>query len=245
MAPITILVTGASRGLGKGFVKRCFAQPGNTVVAGVRDPEHPNAKVLAELPQGDGTRLLVVKIDSLVESDPADAVKALVKEGINALDIVVGNAGISKCHPFVSGTLSSLLAGGKKAPATNITGGTSLGDANAGSSRLTLHSKSYEIHILGKFGSALVTAIIALAATGMFIWMSWEPGMFVNLSSLTYSVLFPYANQRQSLSTRGALTDCRSLMSWIKSGQKAQAAAMSFRAEIARRRPVKSSIRLP
>jgi NAD(P)-dependent dehydrogenase (short-subunit alcohol dehydrogenase family) len=102
MAPTTILVTGASRGLGKGFVKRYLARPGNNVVAGVRDPEHPNAKALAELPRGDGTRLLVVKIDSLVESDPADAVKTLAKEGIDALDVVVGNAGIAKCHPFVS-----------------------------------------------------------------------------------------------------------------------------------------------
>jgi hypothetical protein len=90
----------------------------------------------------------------------------------------------------VLGALSSLLVGVKKAPATNITGGTSLDDANAGSSRLTLHPKSYEIHILGKSGSALVTAIIALAATGMFIWMSWKPGMSVNLSNATYSVLF-------------------------------------------------------
>jgi hypothetical protein len=84
----------------------------------------------------------------------------------------------------VLGALSSLLVGVKKAPATNHD------DANAGSSRLTLHPKSYEIHILGKSGSALVTAIIALAATGMFIWMSWKPGMSVNLSNATYSVLF-------------------------------------------------------
>ncbi|ETS79744.1 hypothetical protein PFICI_09597 [Pestalotiopsis fici W106-1] len=74
----------------------------------------------------------------------------------------------------VLGALSSLLVEGVKAPVTNTTGGTSQGDANAGSTRLPLHPQLHDIHTLDIIGAAFVTAVLSLAAAGTFIWMSWE-----------------------------------------------------------------------
>ncbi|KAK9413825.1 putative NAD(P)-binding protein [Seiridium unicorne] len=102
MAPTTILVSGASRGLGKGFVERYLAATGNTVIAAVRDLENPNSKALHQLPTAEGSKLVVVKIDSNIEADHADAVKTLAKEGVDSLDVVVANAGICELHPAVS-----------------------------------------------------------------------------------------------------------------------------------------------
>jgi len=38
MAPTTVLISGANRGLGKGLVERYLARDDHTVVAAVRDP---------------------------------------------------------------------------------------------------------------------------------------------------------------------------------------------------------------
>lgn len=119
MAPLTILISGASRGLGRGFVQRYLAQPGNTVIAGVRDLESQNSKALCELPKAEGSRLLVVKIDSDVDTDPAEAVRTMEKEGVEALDVVVANAGICQVHPAVSGVTSADL---HKHITTNVLG---------------------------------------------------------------------------------------------------------------------------
>ncbi len=103
MTPNIILITGGNRGLGKGLVERYLAKPDYTVIAATRNPEKPTSRALFDLPKGDRSRLLMIKIDSTIQTDPAEAVKLLEKEGIESLDIVVANAGISECHPFVSG----------------------------------------------------------------------------------------------------------------------------------------------
>lgn len=92
----TILITGANRGIGKGFTQTYLAQPSTTVIAAVRDPSHESSKSLASLPLGANSKLIVVKLDSSVVTDAADAVATLKKEhGIESLDIVIANAGIS------------------------------------------------------------------------------------------------------------------------------------------------------
>lgn len=102
MPHITILISGASRGLGRGLVERYLARPGNTVIAAVRNLDSPDTKTLLELPRGEGSRLSVIKIDSNLEADHAEAVKTLESDGIGSLDVVVANAGISGIHPAVS-----------------------------------------------------------------------------------------------------------------------------------------------
>lgn len=72
------------------------------MVAAVRDPSHPTAKALSDLPTGEGSRLIVVKYDAAVEQDAHDAVRELQEQhGVQHLDMVVANAGISNAFPLV------------------------------------------------------------------------------------------------------------------------------------------------
>ncbi|GKU13756.1 unnamed protein product [Fusarium langsethiae] len=95
-APSKYRITGAHRGIGKGFVQRILQKPSTTVIAAVRDPLHPSSKALLDLPKGLGTKLVIVKLDSAVDTDSDNAVAYLREEGINSLDIVIANAGIAE-----------------------------------------------------------------------------------------------------------------------------------------------------
>lgn len=90
------LVTGANRGIGKGFVQAFLQKPSATVIAAVRDPGHATTQALASLPKAEGSTLIIVKLDSSTETDAAEAVATLRKDhGITSLDVVIANAGIS------------------------------------------------------------------------------------------------------------------------------------------------------
>lgn len=102
MAPYTVLVSGANRGLGEGLLKLYLAKPNHTVIAANRDPSHPTSKALSSLLTGPGSRLIVVRVDASVENDALEAVKVLEKEGIEHLDLVIANAGVSYVWPKVS-----------------------------------------------------------------------------------------------------------------------------------------------
>ncbi|EXF82182.1 aflatoxin biosynthesis ketoreductase nor-1 [Colletotrichum fioriniae PJ7] len=103
MAPTTVLITGANRGLGKGLLQRYLALPNHIVIAGNRDPTQPTSQALNDLPKAEGSKLIVVKIDACVEEDAQDAVKELQETyGITHLDIVIANAGISYAWPAVA-----------------------------------------------------------------------------------------------------------------------------------------------
>ena len=77
-----------------------LSRPNNVIVAGVRDPSHSTAKSLSNLPKGHGSSLMVVKIDSSSEADPAAAVKTIQSHGIAKLDVVISSAGIAKLGPL-------------------------------------------------------------------------------------------------------------------------------------------------
>lgn len=102
MAPTIVLITGANRGLGKGLLELYLAKPNHTIIAANRDPTHTTSKALNDFPKAEGTSLLVIKIDATVSTDPADAVKQLAHHGIDHLDIIIANAGISYVYPKVS-----------------------------------------------------------------------------------------------------------------------------------------------
>ncbi|KAJ5326050.1 hypothetical protein MYU51_010809 [Penicillium brevicompactum] len=101
MSPTVAFITGANRGLGFGIAKNLVAKPNYVVVAAVRDPEHSTAKELSLLPTGEGSRIVIVKYDAAVEQSAFDAVDEAVGKGIDHLDYVVANAGISKIYPLV------------------------------------------------------------------------------------------------------------------------------------------------
>lgn len=84
----TVLISGASRGLGLGLLKLYLAKPNHTVIAANRSLT--SAKDLAALPAAEGSRVIVVKVDASVESEAFQAANELVeKHGIQSLDIVV------------------------------------------------------------------------------------------------------------------------------------------------------------
>ncbi|KAL8791248.1 MAG: hypothetical protein Q9213_000205 [Squamulea squamosa] len=93
-----ILITGANRGIGAGLVEVYLSRPSTTVIAGVRNPEHPTSQKLSSLPKGSGSKLIIVKIDNKSDSDPTDAVASIQSQGITKLDLVIANAGI--CSDF-------------------------------------------------------------------------------------------------------------------------------------------------
>lgn len=112
MAPTTIvLISGANRGLGKGLLERWLARPNHIVIAANRNPEHPTSKALDELPKGQDSRLIVIKIDASIESDAAEGVRRLVSQGIDHLDIVVSSAGVSYAWPKISEITTEELMG--------------------------------------------------------------------------------------------------------------------------------------
>lgn len=97
MASSTFLITGAGRGLGRGFVANLLKRPNTTVVAAVRDPSSTSAKSLSELPVANDSKLIVVKINSDSVTDPFTAVSSLLTDyNIPAIDVVIANAAIVK-----------------------------------------------------------------------------------------------------------------------------------------------------
>ncbi|KAK7947777.1 NAD(P)-binding protein [Apiospora aurea] len=72
----TVLITGASRGIGRGLAKAYLARPNHTVVAAVRDTSAKSVASLQAMQPAHGSKLQVVKIDGKVDSDPAEATQA-------------------------------------------------------------------------------------------------------------------------------------------------------------------------
>ncbi|KAL7627040.1 hypothetical protein AAE478_003816 [Parahypoxylon ruwenzoriense] len=111
MTPTIVLISGANRGLGKGLLERYLARPNHVVIAANRNPEDPTSIALANLPKGENSRLVVVKLDASVEPDASNAIKQLVSDGIDHLDIVVANAAVSYAWPKISEAKSSDIQG--------------------------------------------------------------------------------------------------------------------------------------
>lgn len=97
-----VLISGANRGLGKGLLARYLALPNHTVIAANRNPDHPTSKELSKLLTAEGSKLVVVKIDARVWNDAFGAVKTLEGHGIDHIDIVIANAGVSYTWPSVA-----------------------------------------------------------------------------------------------------------------------------------------------
>lgn len=87
LAPTIVLITGASRGIGKALLLLYLAKPRHTVDAPNRDPNNEISKALADLSKAEGTSLLLIRIDITVPTDPADVEKQLAWHGIDHAEL--------------------------------------------------------------------------------------------------------------------------------------------------------------
>ncbi|KAJ2994103.1 hypothetical protein NUW58_g1642 [Xylaria curta] len=96
MAQTTVLITGATRGLGKALAERFLALPNHTVIAANRQPEGATSKALIDLPKGENSALIIIGYDAKAEQSAFDVAREIREvHGIEHLDIVVPNAAIA------------------------------------------------------------------------------------------------------------------------------------------------------
>jgi hypothetical protein len=95
---IILLISGATRGIGRGLTEAFAARPSHTIIAAVCDTSHSTTKSLASFPCGGDSRIIVVKLDSKSPTDAAAAIKQL---GIDKIDTVIANAALSNCYKSV------------------------------------------------------------------------------------------------------------------------------------------------
>jgi NAD(P)-dependent dehydrogenase (short-subunit alcohol dehydrogenase family) len=87
MTPKTVLITGASRGIGLEFARQCLAR-GDRVFAACRTPQ--SAHHLAALASD---RLHIIPLD-VADAASIAAAQRLVREQTDSLDVLINNAGI-------------------------------------------------------------------------------------------------------------------------------------------------------
>ncbi|KAM0526587.1 hypothetical protein ACHAP9_004769 [Verticillium nonalfalfae] len=90
-----VLITGAGRGLGRGFLTTFLARPNHIVIGSIRDLDSNTAKDLRAITPASGSRLILVKIEATSTTDPADAIRQIEAEGVSKLDVVIANSGIT------------------------------------------------------------------------------------------------------------------------------------------------------
>lgn len=90
----------SSLGIGNGFIRKYLARPHTTVIGTVHDLSALTSKTLYDLPKAEGSRIIVVKIESTSESDALEAIKSISTHHISHIDIVIANAGIFSLSAF-------------------------------------------------------------------------------------------------------------------------------------------------
>ncbi len=117
MANRTILVTGASRGIGRA-IAQAFAEQGDRVAVHHRDSARLAADVAAGL-AGDGH--VVVQADL---TDPDDARRMVDRawDALGGLDVLVNNAGVFTAHPITEVSYAEWQAAWQQTLGVNLVG---------------------------------------------------------------------------------------------------------------------------
>ena len=97
--PRIALVTGASRGIGKG-IATALSKAGFGVAVGYREREDLASGLCRELRSAGGAQTLAVPLD---QGDPASVEQAFcrVEESLGPVDTLVNNAGVAQEKPFL------------------------------------------------------------------------------------------------------------------------------------------------
>ncbi|OLN87131.1 Norsolorinic acid ketoreductase 3 [Colletotrichum chlorophyti] len=91
----TDLMADTLLGIGRGLVEQYLSRPNHTVIGSVRDSKAPAAQELKSLPAAEGSKFILVSIESTSPTDPQQAVKEIEAAGIDHLDVVIANAGFA------------------------------------------------------------------------------------------------------------------------------------------------------
>ncbi|RDW87996.1 putative aflatoxin biosynthesis ketoreductase nor-1 [Coleophoma cylindrospora] len=103
------LITGANRGIGLGLLQSIISRPRTTIIAAVRNVDAAS-KSLSSVSVGEDSKLIIVKIDALSETDPDQAALELTsKYNINKIDVLVSNAGLLGNVAPVLGTSAQVV----------------------------------------------------------------------------------------------------------------------------------------
>ena len=87
------VITDANRGIGNGLLSTYIARPNTTVIAAVRDIAK-STKDLSSVVVGKDSKLIIVKIDSTIDTDPTTTFKELHrKHHITKVDILFPTPG--------------------------------------------------------------------------------------------------------------------------------------------------------
>ncbi|KAI5868243.1 short-chain dehydrogenase [Durotheca rogersii] len=91
--PVSYLITGASRGIGAGFLKQLSRDPNNLIIGLVRDKVATDKKVAQEL--GDLPNVHIVQGDITNYEELELAVKEVSRITEGTLDYIIANAGVA------------------------------------------------------------------------------------------------------------------------------------------------------
>ncbi|KAK7949583.1 aflatoxin biosynthesis ketoreductase nor-1 [Apiospora saccharicola] len=87
-----VFISGVSRGIGRTLAETYLSKPNHTVIGSTRSGKDAD---LGAFPAADGSKVILVKIESTTLSDPEAAVKELTAAGVDHVDVVIANAGLS------------------------------------------------------------------------------------------------------------------------------------------------------
>lgn len=82
-------------GIGKALLKEYLSRPNHTVIGSVRDIKSATAEELRAIPTAEGSKIILVKIESTSTTDASETVKELQSQGITKIDIVIANAAVT------------------------------------------------------------------------------------------------------------------------------------------------------
>ncbi|KAK8108111.1 uncharacterized protein PG998_010124 [Apiospora kogelbergensis] len=87
-----VFISGVSRGIGRTLAETYLSKPNHTVIGSTRSSNNDELKALSA---ANGSNIILVKIESATLSDPGEAIKELTAAGIDHVDVVIANAGVS------------------------------------------------------------------------------------------------------------------------------------------------------
>ncbi|KAI0122337.1 NAD(P)-binding protein [Daldinia grandis] len=91
--PTVVLITGVGKGIGLGMAEICLDRPNHIVIGSVRDEATQSVAELKKRVPAEGSKLLLVHIESTSPEDPKKAAAAVEAAGIDHVDIIIANAG--------------------------------------------------------------------------------------------------------------------------------------------------------